>query len=98
MKYIKLYEIYKNKSEYHNHHNDNDNEYFFIRVTKDPQGDLERGFSCQAGCWTDNLEDALEWQEREGALVKPQQDPKTKGWCYDPELGISSFGFNIKKE
>jgi hypothetical protein len=71
-------------------------DYYFLRQTSDPQKDLDRGFSCQAGCWVDSYEDAVKWQEVNGSLIKPQQDPITKGWCYDPELGLSSYGFNNK--
>lgn len=85
MKYVKLFENFKE-------------EYFFLRVTKTPELDLKRNFSCHAGYWTDDYEWAINWQKRHGAIDKPKQDPQTKSWCYDPEAGISSFGFNNEED
>jgi hypothetical protein len=67
---------------------------YFIRHMDHPLEDLERGFSCQAGCWTKNFKDAIEWQEKNGAIAKPKFDKHSKLWCYDPEIGLSSFGFD----
>lgn len=68
--------------------------YYFFRITSDSEGDVERGFSCNVNSWFDNYEDAKDYENRHGALSSPKQDPKTKKWCADPELGLSGFGFH----
>lgn len=58
---------------------------FFLRNTTDPERDLGRGFSCHVDGWRKTPE------HNPSALRKPLQDPDTKLWCVDPELGLSSF-------
>jgi hypothetical protein len=64
---------------------------FFLRQTKHPEEDIIRNFSCHV--WKTSLDEAKDFQKREGALTAPKQDPKTKLWCADPELGLSGFAF-----
>ena len=76
------------------------NEIFFIRDTQSPKEDAERNFSCYAGAWVDLEQEALSRQnERPGQfLQKPKQDPETRKWCYDPELGLSGYAVKDEKE
>ena len=58
---------------------------YFLRNTMDPERDLERGFSSHIDGWRKTPE------QNPSAIRKPVQDPHTKLWCVDPELGLSSF-------
>lgn len=71
-----------------------DKKMFFLRDTEDPEEDLKRNFSCNVNTWFDSEEEAIDYQNKHGALDYPKQDPKTKRWCADPELGLSSFAFH----
>jgi hypothetical protein len=67
---------------------------YFLRDTADPDGDLQRNFSCYAGTWTADHQEAVELAKTSSLLRKPLQDPKSKLWCYSPERGLSSFAFH----
>ena len=71
--------------------------YLFLRDTQDPISDIKRGFSCNVNSWFDTLEDALFYKNKHGALGNPKEDPISKKWCADPELGLSGFGFYDEK-
>ncbi len=71
----------------------NDQQIFFIRNTKDPLRDLERGFSCEVNSWVNTEDEAINWQSKNGAVSEPKYDKTINKWCADPELGLSSFGF-----
>ena len=66
---------------------------YFLRDTSSPNEDLIRNFSCNVNAWLDNEQEAIDYQRIHGGLDTPKQDPKTKLWCADPELGLSSFSF-----
>ena len=68
---------------------------YFFRNTNTPHKDIERNFSGYAGTWVKSEEEALYMQTLNpgGYLSKPKQDPHTKLWCWDPELGLSGFSF-----
>ena len=70
---------------------------YFLRNTSNPQADLKRGWSCHVNSWKLSREDAENWQKKNGALRKPLQDPYSKKWCADPEIGLSSFAFSDKE-
>jgi len=67
---------------------------YFMRDTDNPQQDLARGWSCHVNSWMQEQEDAKQWQSKNGALREPLQDPITKLWCADPELGLSAWAFH----
>ncbi len=67
---------------------------FFLRDTRSPEVDLERGFSCNVNAWMNSEEEAMAYQERHGGLTHPRYDEKIGRWCADPELGLSSFAFH----
>ena len=58
---------------------------FFLRVTMDPDRDLHRDFSCHVDDWRKEPEHNLKKSQ------KALQDPDTKLWCINPELGLSAF-------
>lgn len=66
---------------------------YFLRDTENPNEDLIRNFSCNTNAWFTDEQDAIDYQIIHGTLDIPKQDPKTKLWCADPELGLSSFSF-----
>jgi hypothetical protein len=69
---------------------------YFLRDTKDPEGDLKRGWSGHANAWFDNEADALVHQrhtEPLGSRFAPRQCPISGKWNADPEVGLSAFAF-----
>lgn len=80
---------------------------YFLRLTRSPQNDLLRGWSCHAEAWTDSKESAFEIYERikhkRAAALPPQMDQQYHGtnpdgsryerWCYWVEPGLSSYAF-----
>lgn len=72
----------------------NKNILFFLRDTKNPEEDVIRNFSCVVGSWVGSKKEAIDIQQNEmggGVLNRPKQDPFTKLWCYDPEVGLSGY-------
>lgn len=69
-------------------------ERLFLRDTRDPDADLKRGFSGYAGAWFDTEDEALDYQRHVATLGPPRQDPVTRKWCGDSELGLSAFEFH----
>lgn len=69
---------------------------YFLRATTDPRRDLDRGFACVGDHWFDSFEEALDWQDSQGSMFfqsPPREDPHTRKWCGDPELGLSGKAF-----
>ena len=71
---------------------------FFIRDTKNPEDDIIRNFSCHTNAWFKDKETAIRYSKEEGSLIEPKQDPKSRYWCGDPELGLSGFKIDNKKD
>jgi len=67
---------------------------YFLCDTNDPEGDLQRGFSCHIDGWTDDYAWAVEKAKTKSLIGRPLQDPKSKRWCFDPERGLSGFAFH----
>lgn len=70
----------------------------FLRASVDPEADLRRGFSGVYNSWVDHpseIEEAVLEAYPDGAahLPPPRRDPVTGWWCWEPEDGISAFGF-----
>lgn len=65
----------------------------FLRTTKDPEGDLLRGWSGHACCWYASEAAALSHQSRHQTRP-PRQDPVSGAWNADPETGLSGYGFD----
>jgi hypothetical protein len=75
----------------------------FLRATLDPETDLIRGFSGVYNSWVDHkdqIEEAVLETYPEGGkhLLPPRQDPVTGWWCWEPEAGLSAFGFSNEEE
>lgn len=79
--------------------NESNPELYFLRATIDPEADLDRNFSCVYNAWVDTEKDipgAIEdaYPDGDSNLRPPRQDPNTGWWCWDPEIGLSSFAFH----
>ncbi len=78
---------------------------FFLRVTRDPQNDLKRGWSCHNDAWAYSREEAYDnWIRLNNPnLPEPKMDHQYKAinwegkklerWCFLVERGLSSFAF-----
>lgn len=66
---------------------------YFLRDTRNPRKDLERGFSCEVNSWFKTEQEAKQHAIRNSIGGKYLQDPHTKLWCGSPEIGLSSFAF-----
>jgi len=78
-------------------------DWYFLRWTSDPQGDLRRNWSGHLQAWFNSEEEAFkDYKNRvekghQSADNKPKQDPNTGDWNAEPEWGISAYAFNNKK-
>ena len=71
---------------------------YFVRYTNSPLEDLEVGFSCNGGCLVKEFNKAVSCQKNFGVVSTPKYDKYKKLWCYDPEIGLTGFGFDNEVE
>jgi len=65
----------------------------FLRHTRDPEGDILRGWSGHACCWYATEAEALAHRAR-NHTGEPRRDPVSGAWNADPETGLSGYGFD----
>ena len=64
---------------------------YFLRITDDPNSDIERNFSCNANVWFEEIEDAIEYQESENINTEIKKDIVNNLFCANIEDGLSGF-------
>ena len=69
----------------------NKNYKYFLRITDDTNGDIERNFSCNTNAWFEEIEDAIEYQESENINTEIKKDIVNNLFCANVEDGLSGF-------
>ncbi|SOC21568.1 hypothetical protein [Thalassospira xiamenensis] len=71
----------------------------FLRATIAPEDDVIRNFSGVYNAWVSRVSEIAEaisetYPDGAAHLLPPRQDPVTGDWCWEPEAGLSGFGFD----